>query len=206
MNPVIKKAIQGFPNYLVGDDGLVYGPAGQPLKGRSNGRGYLKVALYNGSRDSRKDFLVHHLVAEAFIGARNSREVNHLSGDKSDNRPKNLEYTDRQGNNEHAYRTGLTPGPPVLPPRKRISPKAIGAGGSKLGGTMKVQCGSLKWKGEAKSVKKAIIAALSKHLPSEPSELLGVYDGNIWHYINFKAALKIAGYKVIEERNGFRIG
>lgn len=55
------------------------------------------------SKDAKpKNYYVHRLVAAAFIGPANGREVNHKNGDKTDNRVWNLEYTDRSGNMRHA--------------------------------------------------------------------------------------------------------
>lgn len=71
--------------------------------------------------------------------------------------------------------------------------------------TMRVQCGSLKWEGKAECFDEAIIAALAKTLPEEPSILLRVHDGWRWNYINFESALKIAGYKIKKTKNGFMV-
>lgn len=64
--------------------------------------GYSLVSL----RDGKKHY-VHRLVMAAFIGDPEGREVNHLNGDKSDNRLANLEYCDRLHNVRHAIATGL---------------------------------------------------------------------------------------------------
>lgn len=51
---------------------------------------------------------VHQLVSEAFIGTRKAGDfVNHIDGDKTNNRVDNLEYTDRAGNTAHAVAAGL---------------------------------------------------------------------------------------------------
>lgn len=71
--------------------------------------GYLRAAL---TRDCKtKRFLVHRLVALAFIPNPDGKpEVNHLNGDKSDNRAENLEWATRSENNRHAFATGLNCG------------------------------------------------------------------------------------------------
>lgn len=58
-----------------------------------------------------KGFLVHILVAEAFLGPRRAErpEVNHKDGIKTNNRVANLEYVNRQENAIHSVRTGLSP-------------------------------------------------------------------------------------------------
>ena len=66
----------------------------------------LKVCT-NGYR-STTDWLVHRLVAEAFLPAvANMPVVNHLNGDKADNRVENLEWSTLTLNNRHANTRGV---------------------------------------------------------------------------------------------------
>lgn len=65
--------------------------------------GYRIVTLRNGT----KKYYVHRLVMEAFVGPANDRDVNHIDGDKTNNRLDNLEYCDRLHNVRHAIATGL---------------------------------------------------------------------------------------------------
>lgn len=67
--------------------------------------GYFAVTLYRGGRVS--GFLVHRLVAEAFIGRVADMEINHIDGDKRNNHVANLEIATRQANIDHAVATGL---------------------------------------------------------------------------------------------------
>jgi hypothetical protein len=69
--------------------------------------GYLRVRLSRS--DQQRWFGVHRLVAEAFIGPPPAgQECNHKSGDKADNWVGNLEWLTKQGNMQHAFRTGIT--------------------------------------------------------------------------------------------------
>lgn len=56
----------------------------------------------------RKSVLIHRLVAECFIpNPENKPEVNHIDGDKGNNRIDNLEWVTSSENKSHAYKTGL---------------------------------------------------------------------------------------------------
>jgi hypothetical protein len=65
--------------------------------------GYRTVCIcVNGTR---KTFLVHRLVAKAFLGGENET-VNHKNLDKTDNRLENLEWLTYSENNKHAHASG----------------------------------------------------------------------------------------------------
>ena len=126
------KPIVGFENiYEVSSLGNVRSveridPAGRkrPAKLRvlqSGKRGHYAVINL---RKNNKTFSkkVHHLVALAFLGQppvplypgqgdiHGFCEVNHIDGDKQNNRPDNLEYCTRRENILHSYKIGLREG------------------------------------------------------------------------------------------------
>lgn len=70
----------------------------------SDNVGYQVVRLHNGKG---KTFKVHRLVAKAFLGEPNGLEVNHIDGDKSNNKVENLEYCTRGENLKHCWDNGL---------------------------------------------------------------------------------------------------
>lgn len=76
------------------------------MKPNNNGGDYLIVGFRNGN--SRKSYLVHRLVAKAFItNHENKEEVNHIDGNKQNNTYTNLEWVTRQENIDHSWETGL---------------------------------------------------------------------------------------------------
>jgi len=69
-------------------------------------REYVRVGLQKPGK--RGKFLVHLLVAQAFLEARpRGWTANHKNGDKDDNRAENLHWLTRNENQRHAYAFGL---------------------------------------------------------------------------------------------------
>lgn len=76
----------------------------QALRKRKVG-GYKSVMLCH---HNRKTYFVHRLVAITFLGPRpENNQVNHLNGNKSDNRLQNLEWTTQSLNMRHARDNGF---------------------------------------------------------------------------------------------------
>jgi len=78
----------------------------QALKGERGAHGYQCVSVY--MRKKRHRFLVHRLVARAFVdGYAENLTVNHINGDKNDNRASNLEWVTLAENTAKQWQTGL---------------------------------------------------------------------------------------------------
>lgn len=70
-------------------------------------RGYPEIKLW-GYNGKRKGFSIHRLVAIAFIpNELNLACVNHIDGNKMNNRVENLEWCTYQENTIHGFRSGL---------------------------------------------------------------------------------------------------
>lgn len=69
---------------------------------------YLYVILSNKSVEKHK--LVHRLIAETFLDNPNNYSVvNHINGNKQDNKVENLEWCNHQQNSQKAWEMGLYP-------------------------------------------------------------------------------------------------
>lgn len=79
---------------------------GKILKKRIGTKGYYSVDLCKEGKVIRTN--IHRIVAEAFIpNPDNLKVVNHINGDKQDNKVSNLEWVSYKENHWHARKTGL---------------------------------------------------------------------------------------------------
>lgn len=73
-----------------------------------NGKGYWKVRL-NVELGKVKNLAIHRLVAKCFVqGQAPGLQVNHIDGDRDNNRSSNLEWMTAKENIHHAWRIGLS--------------------------------------------------------------------------------------------------
>lgn len=95
--------IANYPWYEVSNQGDVRNTRTNKILGRRVDKdGYRQVQLYNSGVGLNHK--VHRLVAEAFIPHDIDRDqVNHLNGNKEDNRVENLQWCTRSENTRHAY-------------------------------------------------------------------------------------------------------
>ena len=79
------------------------------MKGRGNSPGGKRVCLWKNGE--HKDWLVARLVAITFLGqpTKNANTVNHINGNRYDNRIENLEWLSIGDNIRHAFDNGLMP-------------------------------------------------------------------------------------------------
>lgn len=84
------------------DDGRIFSKiSNRFISGRVGNHGYRYVTFYG------ENWLVHRLVAMAFLKTTIKREVNHIDGNKLNNVISNLEWVSKKENMDHAKRSGL---------------------------------------------------------------------------------------------------
>lgn len=98
------KTIEGYEGSFIDTSGVIKNKSG--IRKTYVSRGYEKIILTKNNKSTL--FSVHRLVAMAFIPNPENKEfVNHINGNKLDNRVQNLEWCTRSENTIHAYKLGM---------------------------------------------------------------------------------------------------
>lgn len=98
--------VKDFESYQISNLGRVKNSKESILKPNITKKGYHRIQLVNGKK--YRNFMVHRLVAEAFIkNPLNRPIVNHIDGIKTNNKISNLEWVTSSENLIHAYDNGL---------------------------------------------------------------------------------------------------
>lgn len=99
-------SIRTLKHTKVRSNGRVDNRSGRVLKQKINRYGYGEVTL--SSDGKRKTYLVHRLVAAAFIpNPENKQTINHKDGNKLNNHVNNLEWATQKENQQHKWQYGL---------------------------------------------------------------------------------------------------
>lgn len=94
--------------YLIDEEGNIWSPYKKDFLSPSpTKKGYYRIVLQ--TTEGKKTFQLHRLVLETFNPIDNSKEmeVNHIDGDKSNNKLENLEWCIGSFNVRHCLETGL---------------------------------------------------------------------------------------------------
>ena len=94
-------------NYRIEKDGRIYSlRRNKYLIPKLNHDGYLRIQIWDKGKCSF--VAIHRLVAQEYIpNPENKPFVNHINGNKRDNRVENLEWCTQKENIHHAFKTGL---------------------------------------------------------------------------------------------------
>lgn len=102
------RELLGFPKYFIDEFGNVFREGKRRKPCLNKALGYLQINPVVGGK--RRMMYVHRLVAVAYVENTNPTEfnvVNHKDGNKLNNHFSNLEWTNKSGNEKHAFATGL---------------------------------------------------------------------------------------------------
>lgn len=97
--------IKSIPRYVSNHTGMLLVKE-KLITQRKNKQGYMICYLSKNAKD--ECFRVHRLIAKTFIpNPENKPQVNHIDGNKSNNRLENLEWCTNSENQIHAFKNGL---------------------------------------------------------------------------------------------------
>ena len=95
------KSIEGFENYIIFEDGLIYNEKFDRFMKEKNDDGYMRVGLCKDGKEKR--FSIHRLIALAFIpNPLNKPCIDHINRIRDDNRIENLRWATYSENNQNA--------------------------------------------------------------------------------------------------------
>lgn len=98
--------IKTLDHELTRKNGRIDNRKGKFIKPRLDKYGYHRVVFSH--KGERKTYLVHRLVAEAFIpNPKDKPTVNHINGIKADNRVENLEWATQSEQKRHSIKNHL---------------------------------------------------------------------------------------------------
>jgi hypothetical protein len=93
------------PGYYISSYGRYKNNSGQIIDNHKHSTGYKRIHI------NYKKYLLHRLIALTFLeNPENKEQVNHIDGDKLNNRIDNLEWVTNQENQVHKINTGLYKG------------------------------------------------------------------------------------------------
>lgn len=120
--------IKGYEShYAVTREGEVWSfISNKFLKPFKSSKGYFSVELKSIDGSATKTYKVHRLTLKAFSSPLNNHyEVNHIDGNKGNNKLENLEWCTGKENVCHAFQTGLRSHKGVKHPRAKLTEKDI---------------------------------------------------------------------------------
>lgn len=202
-------------DYFVSSDGRIF----KEITPSKNGNGYAMVTIYKNGIGYTKS--VHRIVAKAFLQKVKGKEyINHINGDKMDNRLENLEWCTPHENTEHYHKT-LRNGKPmynqkaclqiidgeVIAEYKRLSECKIGAKhhfyGKHLSKEHSQKIGNANKNGKCSIpvVQLDLDGNFVNEYPStnEAERQTGIHHGGIWRAV--KKHSTAGGYRWIYKRD-----
>ena len=95
--------------YTITSDGLIYSDNSGLMKTRNRAGTDYQIINLSKLDGNKRTFRVHRLVMMAFNPVKNMNEleVNHIDGNKKNNKLENLEWCTASENQIHAFKTGL---------------------------------------------------------------------------------------------------